>query len=1683
MLERRLSSGSMTDRIGTFREQSPNRGAARPAARDAPPVPSIPASYSPVLGHGRSSSLQPAMRISSPAPSSAGRGSSLQPARRQSIRRNQAPPGPERTDSRGSVNFSYPTSLQRRISDDDDIDRGLERLLTPVRPAIDLEEMVYDSNTRSFRSRGDLLLYEQRLRDAVQSPQRKRSVRKEGSHLAQGSVGGRMKVSAHAMEPRRPVDQPQQQEEEHILPRTLRQHAPATDPATDVSAREDRLPQQVSPRKQRQTSSGTRPRSNTASDNDSDASEKRQKTNRKTLTHQPSVVREVSEPEDTEDRGEKVLGSQAALRHAGHRDIQETVESQTPTPATRKQQAPVETPVVIPKTTQPKTAPQKSEKMSIPQDDTHDSKPETESAKPTTTQEEPVRGTSFSPGRQAGPQFLSPTGTVGSLRHNPSRSISPMKSALKHTSSRGPSPLGENPEGWTAGHGSADLSDASTSMSESKPMRKKSVRVSFDEGSNVVVTDPELEQAGMRSIWSRGQHNFRNRSNSPMSEESEGMGPRPSLPVFGSVRKEKKYVLDDRPLVVKPYETSNASSIDMGSEKSSNYEKKTFGPSSDHMVGAILAQDFSGNPATANESDTSKSREPLPPIVSPREDSGFQSGYHSSNESDDSDSQENAKIEEAVVVEIPEAEREALRTPEGHRKPRFIEDLSSESETPTKEKAPVLFTPDNNGGSAPGSRRTPSTEGDTPLFTPPEDEDMLRLTKKAAADSIAHGMPPNLVVTVPTPIAEQEEWQPSMPGGLTSWDSPTSTPTLEEQREISLDQYMVTQDSTPAAVGIAEPEVVTHARGAPVVGEIAAQAEEILTGEQSGRRRSASAASNRTEDESVYSDAAEHLTDTEGDGFMSLDAVVDSPVSPKIEERFVAPAPHSPTRTTQSPATAAAQAQKEEADGDWIRTQRYWASLSDEKKKQLEEEARRLAESEASATEDETISTKRHNQKSVQKQREPAAREKVRMPPPPKMAPLQAQEETKGRRSPDRTYQIQPGSKAAPPPPNGVPSAPPVAMASTMRHSLRNPQPEVLESGRMRASLRVPPPAQVRPRPASSSQYQAPAQNYYRAGTGSLNANSRYSHQPAAQAPTPAPAPAKPTPREQAIALVQAQQIAMHRMEEEKRVQKPALRRRGSNDSDSSFKRARSGGNGFFSRTSMRGEQVGHRAASVGGPPQSDRGRKFSVRSLSPVGRRGMGGAVQSTSAGAVLTTLRGSRPAAQRMMTPPTGETPKSSGFFGRKKAKSATSSAGFGKSRFANSDSDEDTPRPQAFRSRFADTDSDDDEPPASMPPISMQNRSFRTKGATAPNSKRPQSDVELDASVGFGSMRPPNPRKPSRVLEEDSSDLEDIDDEETREKTRLNSIQGVEARAAAKGVHPEAIRLAQAYFGSGLLNTSEKYEGTGTSTQNSTPVRQRNVTPPGESVAGTSQTSLSPGKTSVPSPNFHQDKKSPERKKKGGLMSILSRKRKDKNDKVGKRAVEDSGARQGTPLERSRLDLEAARMLEDPPTPGSMAGPGGSKLRKKGFPQLERPEYGRAASGSFNVQVSRSSEIALRPATSDGLGQALKPGPRDGLGDDSLFGRGAIHEKSAGVIDIVTNDHLPMPTHERTNGPTDGMNNDPLPHPSHETTSGPIDGVAIGRERPGVLRRGTSASAVNFEGKKREKKKGFLRRMFDL
>ncbi len=1696
MLERRLSSGSMTER--TFREPSPNSGAARPPARDAPPVPAIPAGLRDApnyAGHGRSSSLQPTMRMSSPPPTNDGRGSSMQPPTRTNMRPARVQGfsqnfTPERPKSRtGSVNFSYPTSLQRRISDRSD---ETNRSLTPTRPAIDLNEMVYDSNTRSFRSRGDLMMYEQRVLTAMsqEPPRRKKSMRNStggaGTHLAQGSVGGRMKVGPPMVQRQQPVEQPQQQE--RYLPRTLR-HLDAQQglsPRQNLTERQQpqpppqqqqhqHSPQYIEPLKQqRQTDSRTSNKSPQAhaSDYESDASntsDKAIQSSRKDLAKRPSVIHERSEPDDsrTDDRHDKVLGSQATVRHSKEHIPQGIIS----TPATRTQKPELA----------PQAAPEHIEAVEhssiAPQLDKLES-----NLTEATLVNSSTRGPSLSPTRK--PQFLSPADPVSGLRHEPPyRSISPRKSALKRSSSRGPSPFGENPADWTMGHGSAELSDASTDMSGSRPMRRKSVRVSFDEGSNVMVPE-ELIEVPIRRIRSGGS--YRGTSNSPFDEEppADMMGARPVLPIFGSVRK-REHVEMERPLV-KPYEGPAPST------------QHAFGPSSDHAVGGILTQDHATKPQ--NEPNISKSREPVPTVVTSIENDSY-----GSDESSDS-----VQIAQAPAIEIPPEEREAPQGPDhGMRKPRFIEDLGDESDTPTKEMVephPLLtqqnlldeqrqlFHPENDGGDSlvsappsalaqPKSKESAMSDGKISSslpFTPSEDDDLVTLTRKAVKTELPNGTPPNLVVTVPTPIAEQKEWQPKIPGGLSSWDSDESVDGTAEAEDEFVDAKrgaspeQMTKDAplgvlvantevTPAQVGIAEPEPVEvqHAHTMPAVGGIATETATILELER-GRPRSTH--SDVSEGNSVYSDAAERLTDNEdGEGFMSLDAVVESPTA-KVQERFVAPASISPRGNRN----------RTEEDEDWVKTQLYWSALSNEKKRELEAEAKRLALEESS--DDETPTRQR-----PQKQRQRSVQEAGSAPKMAPRFPAQQQQQQPQQQtryvSPVRNYQIQPGAKGGP---NGVPTT-----TSAMRHSFRQPkQQQTMEtggSGRMRTSLRdnqpppqqyIPPAPAQRQRPVSSSN-RPQSSNGLAAGAASAAGGI--------------------TATQLARAIVLKQNEAKAKAEQQAQTSRNPLQRRGSAGSDSSFKRERPKGEGFFNKSMRNGTH-----ARTSSPPVGERGRRFSVRSMSPVGRRPQISAPST----ARTTTLRDNNgPAASSQTTEKTG------GFFGRRKGKAPAAATGsaniFGKSRFIHSDSDEDAPAPQTFKSRFADSESDDeaDFNPAPMASRSMGSRSFRsrTAGKLVAEPERPRSAIQFGQQT-----RPTTIRKPSRVLEEDENDLEDFDiDAETREKTRLNESmtsrysyahgrqQSVEEQAAAQGVNPEAIRLAQAYFGKGLTTTTP-HQGMGNRMASGGKLTKRTgtTTPPEPSItvnrnaaAGSIESiGLSPNRTVVPPANLSRSP--PPKEKKGFMSSILGRKKKDPSSQVGKNTTGDFGARRDTSLERNQMDLDAARRLEEPLAP-RVNNP---KLRKKGAPQLER-------AGSFNSAILLNSQVpAVSTPTVEGVEapQVERAGhpvpetarePIDGVGGGQIVHNDAIKQLRA--------------DHPRTGGPVDGVEDKLLgahkaidaPKPEHGTSSGPTDGVETGKDKRGSIQRSSSAATVDFAGvtgdKKKDgkKKKGFLRRIFDL
>lgn len=840
----------------------------------------------------------------------------------------------DRPSSRGSVNFSLPTSLRRSSS-------AAQWMLTPRQSsqALNGNELVFDPNTRTLRTRADMLFYEQGIRGASQKPvMRKKSLRQgQGSHFSEGSVGGRLKGTA--------LDSVQRQ---NVHERQLQQ-------ATQGILSEE------FPRSQRVASPRNSIRD--SSDNESEASERTSKYNNRAgsqqLSNKPSMVREERQREEDEDDSVKVLGRQAALRKLESANRDDRHISPSPLPRSKsgkakrqagdigsqvKQDQPQKEVAAVPVTqveTAPESIPAPAQKLAPVQETAP--KPEAPTAlapldtatKALRMEKQAVdRAHSLSPTRA---HFLATPSPVSqfSIRHEPpARSISPRKSALKPSPSpRGPSPMGYTPTGWTAAPSSGDVSDASTNQSEDRIVpKKKSVRVSFDERNNVVVgEEPEVPET--RRTWTSGYIRG-NKATSPIEDgPDEIMGPRPVLPSFGSVRKKEPRDLEDRPLV-KPVGLQGPSPAISPSNSGSEYFA---GQSSDHAVGSLLHRERSLRAAPS----VSNSNDPLPPEVTSVEGSGYVSDSGSSTRS--------FVVGKAVAVPLAVKDGDVPKTVEASGKPSFIEDLGVIPEVET-----------------PGDDAVREQQEEFPTELGQDDV--------AAHDSKTNGNgnAPTLTVTQPTPLPEQREFQPQIPGGLNdnTWEPANA-------KEIPLRDY------------IAGKEVA----GGPVA------VQNILDD------RPVTADTESSDGDSIYSDAAEELSDG-GDGFMSLDAVLGG---------------KEPSgRTTETP--------KAPASGEgWDESQRFWSGLSADKRRQMEVEALLENDEEREDSEDEVPDLKPLKQASVAKA-QTARKEKQR----PRKAAADAV---------DRTYQIAPGAKAGP---DGVPS---------MRTSLRAPKPRQ-EEGHMRMSMR-----------------------------------------------------------------------------------------------------------------------------------------------------------------------------------------------------------------------------------------------------------------------------------------------------------------------------------------------------------------------------------------------------------------------------------------------------------------------------------------------------------------------------------------------------------------------------------------------------------------------------------------------------
>ncbi|OBT70496.1 hypothetical protein VE03_00299 [Pseudogymnoascus sp. 23342-1-I1] len=730
-LERRRSSSSMSER--TFRDPSPARGAARPSAPDAPPVPTIPqnlierASPTPVR---RPSSVQPApTRVSSPPVNpGTGRGYSLQPTMRTPA---QTRSGPRVTSM---SNIQELTSVDRPSS------RG---------QASNGSELVFDPNTRTLRTRADMLFYEQGLREASQKPvMRKKSLRQgQGSHFSEGSVGGRLKGTALDSMQRQNVHERQvQQASQGILSEEF-------------------------PRSQRVASPRNSIRD--SSDNESEASERTSKYNNRAgaqqLANKPSMVREERQREEDEDDSVKVLGRQAALRRLESANRDDRHISPSPLPRSKsgkarkqggnigsqvEQDEPQKEAAAVPVTRvetapEPIPAPAPVQKLApvqeiAPKPEAPTALPPLDTATKALRMEKQVvdRAHSLSPTRAHFLATPSPV-TQFSIRHEPpARSISPRKSAMKPSPSpRGPSPMGYTPTGWTAVPSSGDVSDASTNQSEDKIVpKKKSVRVSFDERNNVVVGE-ETEAPEARRTWTSGYVRG-NKATSPIEDgPDEIMGPRPVLPSFGSVRKKEPRDSEDRPLV-KPVGLQAPSPAISPSISASEYFA---GQSSDHAVGSLLHQEQNARAAPS----VSNSNDPLPPEVTSVEGSGYVSDSGSSTHS--------FVVGKSVAAPLAVEDGDASKTAESGGKPGFIEDLGVIPEVETPGDDAVAHDSKTNGNS------------NAPTFT----------------------------VTQPTPLPEQREFQRQTPNGLNdnTWEPAGA-------KEIPLRDYIAGKEvaSGPVAV-------------------------------------------------------------------------------------------------------------------------------------------------------------------------------------------------------------------------------------------------------------------------------------------------------------------------------------------------------------------------------------------------------------------------------------------------------------------------------------------------------------------------------------------------------------------------------------------------------------------------------------------------------------------------------------------------------------------------------------------------------------------------------------------------------------------------------------------------------------------------------------------------------------------
>ena len=853
---------------------------------------------------------------------------------------------------------------------------------------------------------------------------------------------------------------------------------------------------------------------------------------------------------------------------------------------------------------------------------------------------ERTRVPSESPARSA--RFAPPTPEQFPTRHSPPpRSLSPLKSALKSSSLRDPSPSANTSE--------ASSSRAGTPNKEDTPTPRRKSRVQFDDTSNMVVGEaapiandtlsPILPSPQAKKPWTSVMSRLGKKEHA-IVDEDETMGPRPTLPLFGSIRHKKTVEPEERPLV-RPLERTHSPQPRTSSTDDSP-EPSILGQSSDVGVGAILAKE---NGINKNAANISKTREPLPPVVTSLEGPTYIS--HSDDESDD---------EEQIVAEERRAdEEEILPQPEAR-----IERVD-----------------------------LPSTAEESSHILPKEP--ITEHTQNVPSISLQE---PSPLVKLPTNESDQSSPKEyfDLPGGFPAEED--STPT---QEAFDKTQVAFSKDGEPeSALSLSE------------------RKNSIDTGDHMAD------ITEESEADSIYSDAYEDLSDVEGDGFLSLDAIVDTPTSVKVSARSESKSPvntqnESSNQEELYPLPKEEMEDKEEsspvlaAPKDWDSAKAYWKSLSLSERRQLEQEAMEEAGNEA-----EIDSPTAKSKKAIKKI---ATQISAANGTPIVAASAVVAASAANPSLPEdkhNGYQIKPGTTW---------SAGEYEELSQNPTPVVKPRPKSTSNTAMRKSMRATasPQAQTGRARADSAEADNKATGFRKSMRSTAQAKDTTAQRgrplsyaaPTSSAPAPAPGRNR-----SADGASGSSRFGL----------KPSLRRRGSDSSESSFTRVRPGssaGAGF--RSSMRGSMQESQAQS--GPYSSTDAAvkstsRFSLRSLSPTPFRRN----SASSPPPQQTQFGASR---MRMSMRESASAGKKSKLGFGKSAKEKSSKRA---SRFGGDSSDDDEPR-KGFNSRFIDS-SDDEEPSRPM---------SKGRGQKPLTSMRPNTASAAAAAGAMG--RPIPPRMNSR------------------------------------------------------------------------------------------------------------------------------------------------------------------------------------------------------------------------------------------------------------------------------------------------------------------------------------------------